>query len=74
MATPDGSRLTQPQRLLAVRVCEHARTLDTRVRELAQAVWTGTATWADGREVYGWLVELDLSDQLAGVGAAGGAS
>jgi hypothetical protein len=72
MATFGASRLTDSQRVLADRVCLHARTLDLRVRELARAVWTGAATGTDGRAVYGWLVELDLSDQLAGVVILGG--
>jgi hypothetical protein len=74
MATPGGSLLTPAQRTLATAVCKHARSLDLRVRELARAVWTGTATREDGSAVYGWLVELDLSDQLVGVvrGAMGG--
>jgi hypothetical protein len=74
MATADGCRLTQRQRLVADTVCEHARTLVERVRILARLVWTDTVTRADGLAVYGWLVELDLSDQLAGVRTAGGAS
>jgi hypothetical protein len=45
------------------------RTLDWRVRELARAVWTDAVTREDGSAVYGWLVvELNLPDQLAGVG------
>jgi hypothetical protein len=77
MAIPDGSRLSPPQRTLADRVCAHARTLDLRVQALARALWAGDGSQGDGRAGYGWLVELDLSDQLAGASSfpmSGGAA
>jgi hypothetical protein len=64
--------LTKAQRTLADGACARARTLVLRIRALAQAVWSGKATQADGAAVYSWFVELDLSDQLAGVAGLGG--
>jgi hypothetical protein len=66
--------LSREQRALADRVCEQARTLDLRVRALAAAVWSETATRVDGAAVYAWLVEFDLADQVDAVFGVGDAA
>jgi hypothetical protein len=62
--------LTRDQRVLADSVCEQARTFDLRVRAVARAVWSGTVSRVDGSAVYGWLVLLDMAEQLDGVRGA----
>jgi hypothetical protein len=61
--------LKRDQPALAHRVCDHTRSLDLRIPAHNRPVRVGTATCADDRAVYGWLVEADLSGQLAGLAA-----